>query len=492
MLKKRMATVIVVIALALGIALLFPACNKNKSGKESYDYSKILKGDLSDFAGTYVDGRGDKLELKADGSYRDYFIELHFSFDKDSGTYCLGLGSGQDSFSMYLFPVGVDAYNSDGKLVKTDKTKIRLHDNNPHPSSSDDLYYWESSEITVSVEEPRDYDGPGGPQDDYPTIYYATANLRLRSEPDTSKDNRIAGVPQGSRVERLEYGQFEKIDNIPGVWYKVKTEDGTVGWLWSGYLTSDPLDPAVSYDYSKLVKGDFSDFSYTAGDWGAKDGSGKGMRLNADGTVINDKATADDEWVTQLRFSGMGEGGVYLGGIGSQNKKTGEGGGGAAARLYPIWIEIYWDDKILPSDTTKVRLWTGQDSSPNTYVSELSYFRKKSGAATAPAGSYDYAKILNKDFSDFAGNWKNGNGDRQQLKKDGIFGVNGKEIFTPKRESNGAYSWIVGSGQDGWHMKLYPVGTAVPGVQSDTTKVRLTMVMTPDGTASQAEIYYKD
>jgi len=383
MLKKRMATIIVVIALVLGIALLFPACNKNKSGKESP----------------------------------------------------------------------------------------------------------ESSGTTVSVEEPRDYDGLGGPQDDAsiptgPSYFYATSNLRLRSEPDTSKDNRIAGITQGGRVELIELGQSETIDNMNARWFKVKTEDGTVGWLFSGYLTSDPAVVFGSYDYSKLLKGDFSDFSYTAGDWGAKDGSGERMRLNADGTVIDDTA-ADGEWVTQLRFGGIGDRGEYNGGIGSQNKKTGEGGGGAAAQLWPIGVVIG------DSDVTKVRLWTGQDSSPNTYVSELIYFRKKSGAA-APVESYDYAKILNKDFSDFAGNWKNGNGDRQQLKNDGIFGVNGREIFTPKHESNGAYSWIVGSGQDGWHMKLYPVGTAVPGVQSDTTKVRLTMVMTPDGTASQAEIYYKD
>jgi len=108
MLKKRMATIIVVIALVLGIALLFPACNKNKPGKESP----------------------------------------------------------------------------------------------------------ESSGTTVSVEEPRDYDGPGGPQDTVPTVlpyFYATTNLRLRSEPDTSKDNRIAGITQGGRVELIELGQSETI-----------------------------------------------------------------------------------------------------------------------------------------------------------------------------------------------------------------------------------------------------------------------------------------
>jgi len=363
MLKKRMATKIVVIALALGIALLFPACNKNKSGK---DYSGLLKGDFSVVAGIYVTNRGYRVELKANGEIRGRgWIPTVASYgavyEGWSKTYNWQEnpppGAEASEVPWVLWPVGVDVL-VDGKIVKTDTSKERITVAGFDPPTAedllDDLYYRDTSGTTVSVEEPRDYDGPGGPQDDTgsstgPDYLYATTNLRLRSEPDTSKDNRIAGVPQGSRVEFLDWGDFDTIDNMTKLWYKVKTEDGTVGWLFSGYLTE-----------------------------------------------------------------------------------------------------------------------------------------------TNPNKSYDYAKILNKDFSDFAGNWKNGNGDREQLKKDGIFGVNGREIFTPKRESNGAYSWTVGSGQDGWHMKLYPVGTAVPGVQSDTTKVRLTMILTPDGTASQAEIYYKD
>jgi len=178
-------------------------------------------------------------------------------------------------------------------------------------------------------------------------LYYATTNLRLRSEPDTSKNNRIAGISQGNKVVLLEVGKTETIDDISAPWYKVKTSDGTVGWVFSGYL----------------------------------------------------KATNE---------------------------------------------------------------------------------------------AYDYIKILNGDFSDFAGNWKNGSGDRQQLKKDGIFSDNGIKVFSLGRQPNGVYSWIVGSGQDGWYMKLYPIGVEVPDVQSDTTKIRLTMVLTMDGTASQDEIYYKD
>jgi len=489
MLKKRIATEIVVIALALGIALLLPACNKNKSGK---DYSGLLKGDFSVVAGTYVTGNGSyRVELKANGETRGRgwiptVASYSAAYEGWSKTYNWQENPPPESeaspIPWVLWPVGVDVL-VDGKIVKTDTSKERITVAGYDPPTAEELlnslYYRDTSGTTMSVEEPRDYDGPGGgPQDDVivsftgPDYLYATTNLRLRSEPDTSKDNRIAGVPQGSRVVMIESGdKFETIDNMTKLWYKVKTEDGTVGWLFSGYLTSDP-PASASYDYSKILKGDFSEF---AGIW--KAGNGDRVKLKSNGTLVDSGYNKSFGFTLEVDGSRYGS---YSWGVGSGQDSTN-------FYLYPVGVEIQIGSKSVQSDTTKVRFLQGYTSS-----SDEVYYRETSGAAAAPAGSYDYAKILNKDFSDFAGNWKNGNGDRQQLKKDGIFGVNGKEIFSLARETNGAYSWIVGSGQDGWYMKLYPVGTAVPGVQSDTTKVRLTMVMTPDGTASQNEIYYKD
>jgi hypothetical protein len=418
MLKKRMVTEIVVILLALGIALLFPACNKNKPVETSgaaaltqksnkaanvtwrkefrpygidmgtiwiFDNNRLYFNDDSDmdFMGNPIKEE-EKNTVTANSSDDRHTYKLISKDDKPAGQvssftiedntgkkytvkYTLGAGGaniftitdlgGLGNFVLkgtYIQryyghdDVGERPYyNSylqqlETAIKKAKDEKAGEGQIKEIESAIAQLNQWWENSTTVRMEKSADT----------PSYYYATTNLRLRSEPDTSKDNRIAGVPQGSRVEMLDMGiDLETIDNMTRRWYKVKTEDGTIGWLFSGYLTSD--QPA--------------------------------------------------------------------------------------------------------------------------------------------SGSYDYAKILNKDFSDFAGNWKNGNGDRQELKNNGIFDVvHGIEITTPKRESNGAYSWTVLSGQDGWHMKLYPVGTAVPGVQSDTTKVRLTMVFTPDGTASQAEIYYKD
>jgi SH3-like domain-containing protein len=82
--------------------------------------------------------------------------------------------------------------------------------------SSDEIYYYQEKS--------------GG-------IFSATENLRLRSEPETGKDNRIASIPKGSVVELLETGKLETIDDITAQWYKVKTANGTIGWVFSGYLS---------------------------------------------------------------------------------------------------------------------------------------------------------------------------------------------------------------------------------------------------------------
>jgi len=68
-------------------------------------------------------------------------------------------------------------------------------------------------------------------------IFYATANLRLRREPDTTRDNRITAIQRGDRVVLLETGRIDTINDITAPWFMVMTEDGIVGWMFSGYLS---------------------------------------------------------------------------------------------------------------------------------------------------------------------------------------------------------------------------------------------------------------
>jgi len=66
--------------------------------------------------------------------------------------------------------------------------------------------------------------------------YFTISNLRVRSEPDASKDNQIGRLQEYSIVELLEVGRTETIDGVTAPWYRVKAADGTTGWVFSGYL----------------------------------------------------------------------------------------------------------------------------------------------------------------------------------------------------------------------------------------------------------------
>jgi hypothetical protein len=334
--KKRIIALIAGIALAAALAFSFIAFSgKNKS----YDYSKLLKGDLSEFAGNWKAGYSN-LRLKANGTYGDFIRTSDITLESGKFyTWSLSSNTDNDEVEMFLYPAGVDIID-DGEVIKSDKKKVRLLAGNYIPGVSD-IFYLEATDAEIASAEAIAYQaalsegylkllygdfsqftagywtqGNSGMQlrsdgtfkngvtasaarrnDDgayfwnmrdkkdgsawgaviYPVgvevksagggiihtdtakvrlamgqedpvlyyyqeksggIYYATATLRLRSEPETGKDNRIASIPNGSAVELLETGKTETIDDMTAPWYKVKTANGTIGWVFSGYLSS--------------------------------------------------------------------------------------------------------------------------------------------------------------------------------------------------------------------------------------------------------------
>ncbi|MCL2044628.1 MAG: SH3 domain-containing protein [Treponema sp.] len=67
--------------------------------------------------------------------------------------------------------------------------------------------------------------------------FMTTANLRLRSEPDTrSDDNILIVVPRYTEVLYLASGRRDTIDGRTAPWILVMNEDGIAGWAFSGYL----------------------------------------------------------------------------------------------------------------------------------------------------------------------------------------------------------------------------------------------------------------
>jgi hypothetical protein len=65
--------------------------------------------------------------------------------------------------------------------------------------------------------------------------YRTTANLRLRSTPDTKGVIRMT-IPAGTVVKLLSRGETETIDGITAPWIEVILEGGKHGWCFSGYL----------------------------------------------------------------------------------------------------------------------------------------------------------------------------------------------------------------------------------------------------------------
>ena len=146
------ATLVAVIAIT---AMAFTACNRGSGTHHAseyeggpdddyealppgfgYPYTAILDGDLSEFAGTWVNGRGDRYPLRADGVFDGGLNAYEFTrgADKNSpyianGTnyeWLVNMGGEAGVFEIWLFPAGVDIKNRSGEIIQTDKTKDRI------------------------------------------------------------------------------------------------------------------------------------------------------------------------------------------------------------------------------------------------------------------------------------------------------------------------------------------------------------------------------
>jgi len=183
----------------------------------SEGYSKLLYGDFSQFTAGYWTQGSSGIQLRADGTFKNG-VTASSARRNDDGAYFWNMYDKKDGggWGAVLYPVGVEVKSADGVIIQTDTTKVRLAMGQDGPMSNDEIYYYQERS--------------GG-------VYYATTTVRLRSEPETGKDNRIASIPKGGSVELLETGKTETIDDMTAPWYKVKTANGTIGWVFSGYLS---------------------------------------------------------------------------------------------------------------------------------------------------------------------------------------------------------------------------------------------------------------
>jgi hypothetical protein len=174
-------------------------------------YGKLLKGDLSDFAGYWVNGKGERIYLRPNGT--TYFKSQNASgFTKTaSGYYHWNVSGDGGGFGVMILPVGVDPKIYD---VTTDSTKVRLHAGQDGAGSPEEYYYRESQ---------------------FPATHSTTENIKLRTGQDLSSET-IKILTKGTKVLLYSSGDKATIDGISAAWVYVYTIDGFQGWCFAGYL----------------------------------------------------------------------------------------------------------------------------------------------------------------------------------------------------------------------------------------------------------------
>ncbi|MBE6114385.1 MAG: hypothetical protein E7191_04815 [Erysipelotrichaceae bacterium] len=162
-----------------------------------------------------------------------------------------------------------------------------------------------------------------------------------------------------------------------------------------------------------------------------------------------------------------------------------------STRIYPVGVEVLSNDKIIETDTSKLRTWTGYDDPEGSYE----IYTKISDTIEGLPSYHD--AIIDGDFSDIVGEYKKPNGDSFYLNANGLSDSSSNslgEVFY----NRGLYRTnVYNPSGEGVGFFIYPVGQAVTYqqgmfqivVETDISKVRLAF-----GNAeivSNSEVYTK-
>jgi hypothetical protein len=173
------------------------------------DYDEILKGNFSAFVGYWVNGDGDRIYLRPDGTTYFQGQEADNFRKSTSGSYSWGVfSSGYGGFGVTIIPVGVEGH------IKTDITRVRLIAGHEAPTSPEGYYYRETT---------------------FPATHIATENIRLRTDQNLSAST-IKVLAKGTKVLLDKWGDEAVIDGISASWVYVFTLEGLNGWCFLGYL----------------------------------------------------------------------------------------------------------------------------------------------------------------------------------------------------------------------------------------------------------------
>ena len=140
-------------------------------------------------------------------------------------------------------------------------------------------------------------------------------------------------------------------------------------------------------------------------------------------------------------------------------------------------------EQVSTTSTTTTSSTTTQDSVTTT-EEKISTQEEQTNAESQ---KIDEQAILNGDFSTLVGTWRNGLGQEFTFDKNGL--VNSGNIEKKSMGNDGSINFSVRTGNTGFGMSIYPVGTTMKWVDSDSSKNRLIAGQaTP---TSSEEVFYK-
>jgi hypothetical protein len=361
---KRFILLIAIVAIT---AMAFTACAKKSEAKPqtaavitAESYAKILNGDLSDFAGTWVNTQGERRTLRADGVFVSGSMDnLNASgFNEYNGSYFWGVYQDRNGFQVTLYPVGVPIKLVNegmgfGETIESDIAKVRIIGSNVVQNG--EVYYREGQAPTAETLAAQRQTTT---QNGLPKTMYVTSpdGLRGRTEPSL----------MGSVVKAFAYGQMivvsEKsstptsIDGILDYWYLTSFSGDDV-WLFGGYLSDSLPVEKSSGAYAKILSGDLSDL---AGTWVDGRGYSRVMTTNGtfgEGTPNGFRRAESGHYTWSISFAS---------------------GGGNGVELYPVGVDV--NARPGQTDITKVRMLiiTSGDSA---YNPDEFYYRQGEAAS---------------------------------------------------------------------------------------------------------------
>ena len=110
-----------------------------RAAASSDTHPEILNGDLSAFAGTWVNGHGKSIKLTSSGLFHNGYHA--YNFKNIGGSYSWDVSMDGDSAPIRLFPTGIELINGNNQIIQTDTTKPRI--NIDFVDSNTDVYYRE-------------------------------------------------------------------------------------------------------------------------------------------------------------------------------------------------------------------------------------------------------------------------------------------------------------------------------------------------------------